>query len=118
MAGKLSAKAQRELAALEEARRKWDRVHSLVEKAGSERSGQGLVFRQIRRASEDVGRIFINNGFTALAEATKRMALLTRRGASVQTKVRGMREIVGVVGTSIERTAKALKDKDEVRPED
>lgn len=118
MAGKLSAKAQRKLAALEEAQRKWDRVHSLVERAASDPSGQGLVMRQIRRASEDVGRVFLNNGFTALAEATKQMTLLSSRGGSVEMRVRGMREIVGAVATSIERAAKAVKDEEMLRPED
>lgn len=117
MPRRLSATSQRKLVALGEARRKWDRVHSLVEKAGSARGSQGLLVRQIRQASDDVGRVFINNGFAALAEGAKQMGLVIQRGGSVQTRMRGMREVVGVVGASIERAEKAAKKEGVVGPE-
>jgi len=88
MAQKLSSGAQRKLDALVEARRKMDRIHSLVELAASQPSGEEMYLGQIRRAAADVGRVFMNNGYGPLADATNQMSLATKRGGKIQTKVR------------------------------
>ena len=116
MATKLSAKTQRILSALEEARRKWDRVHSLIELAATQRTGQDMYLQQIRRTSQDVGRVFLNNGLGPLADGANEMALLVRRGGTLQSRLRSMREQVVVVRGGIERAEKAVMEEEKELP--
>jgi hypothetical protein len=116
MASKLSAQAQQKLDALTEARRKWDRVHSLIELAATQKTGQDMYLQQIRRTAQDVGRVFLNNGLGPLADGANEMALLSRRGGTIQSKIRAMREQVGVVRGGIERAEKAVIDEEKEVP--
>ena len=116
MASKPSAKAQQKLDAIAEARRKWDRVYSLIELAATQKTGQDMYLQQIRRAAQDVGRVFLNNGMGPLADGANQMALLVRRGGTLQAKLRSMREQVGVVRGGIERAEKAVIDEDKESP--
>jgi len=110
MAKKLSSKAMKKLETLAEARRKWDRVRSLVEMLASQKTGQDMYLSQIKRASEDVGRVFMNGGYGPLAGNANDMALLVRRGGTIQTKLGAMRELVGSVLGGIERAEKSIMD--------
>ncbi len=112
MAKKLSAKAMKKLDTLAEAKRKWDRVHSLVEMAATQKTGQDMYLNQIKRAAEDVGRVFMNGGYGPLAGSANDMALLVRRGGSLQSKLYAMRETVGTVFGGIERAEKAVMDEE------
>lgn len=108
MGSKLSTKAQNKLSALEEATRKWDRVHSLVEQVASARSGQDMFLSQIGRAARDVNRLFMNNGLGPLADNANQLAMLVRRGGSLTSKLRPMRDLVVAVRSGIERAEKAV----------
>ena len=46
MGSKLSAADQQKLEALGEGKRKWDRIHALVEKAASEERARDTLMRQ------------------------------------------------------------------------
>jgi len=116
MGSKLSANAQQKLSALEEARRKWDRIHGLVELAATQKTGQDMYLGQIRRAAQDVSRVFLNNGMGPLADGANQMALLVRRGGTIQSKLRAMREQVASVRGGIERAEKAVIDEDKEQP--
>ncbi len=118
MSSKLSARAQLKLDALGEARRKWDRVHHLVEMVATQKVGHDMYFTQIRRAAEDVSRVFLNNGYGPLADSAKQMALLVRRGGTMQSKMRSMREQVGSVRAGIERAERAVIAEDQAPPGD
>jgi hypothetical protein len=118
MVHKLSSGAQRKLDALEEARRKMDRIHSLVEMAGSQPTGEDMYLGQIRRAAADVGRVFMNNGYGPLADATNQMTLATKRSGKIQTKVRSLRELVGSVRAGMERAEKSVYEEDKKPPAD
>ena len=109
---KMSSNAQRKLEALSEARRKWDRIHSLVEQCGSQQTGQDMYLSQIRRAAQDVGRVFMNSGNGPLADQANQMVLATKRGGTIQTKLRPMRELVVAVRGGIERAEKAVYDEE------
>lgn len=110
MAKKLSANAMKQLEVLTEARRKWDRVHSLVEMTASQKVGQDMYLSQIKRAAEDVARVCMNGGYGPLAGNAGEMALIVKRGGTMQTKIRQMREIVGSVHNGIERAEKSVMD--------
>jgi hypothetical protein len=112
MAQKLSSKAMKKLDTLAEAKRKWDRVHSLVEMAATQRTGQDMYLSQMRRAAEDVGRVLMNGGYGPLAGSANELALLVKRGGSLQYKLRGMREVVGTVFAALERAEKAVMDEE------
>ncbi len=108
MGSKLSSKALRMLEALEEATRKWARVHSLVEQVAVARKGQDMFLSQISRAAADVNRLFMNNGLGPLADTANQLSMLVRRAGSMQSKVRSMREMVVSVRAGIERAQKAV----------
>ncbi len=110
MADKLSPKAQATLAALKEARRKWERVHSLVERVVSAKRGHHhQLMSQIRRASEDAGRIFAQNSLPLLAENAHQIAVLIKRGGAVERKFSKMRELVGAVRAGMDRAERVTK---------
>ena len=117
MAKKLSSKAMKKLETLTEARRKWDRVRSLVEMLASQKTGHDMYLSQIKRASEDVGRVFMNGGYGPLAGNANDMAILVKRGGSLQSKLGAMREIVGSVLGGIERAEKGVMDAEKSEPE-
>ncbi len=112
MAKKLSSKAMKKLETLTEARRKWDRVRSLVEQAATQKTGQDMYLSQTKRAAEDVGRVFMNGGYGPLAGSANELALLVKRGGSLQTKLRAMRETVGSVHAGIDRAEKTVMDEE------
>lgn len=118
MAQKLSSNAMKKLEVLTEARRKWDRVHSLVEMTASQKTGQDMYLSQIKRTSEDVARVCMNGGYGPLAGNAGEMALIVRRGGSLQTKLRQMREVVGSVHNGIDRAEKGVMDSEKQVAED
>ena len=118
MAKKLSSKAMKQLETLTEARRKWDRVRSLVETVASQKTGQDMFLTQIKRAAEDVGRVFMNGGYGPLAGNANDMAVLVKRGGSLQSKLGAMRELVGSVLGGIDRAEKGVMDAEKAGPED
>jgi hypothetical protein len=118
MAQKLSSKAMKRLETLTEARRKWDRVRSLVEQVASQKTGQDMFLTQIKRASEDVGRVFMNGGYGPLGGNANDMALLVKRGGTLQAKLGAMRELVGSVFGGIERAEKSVMDSEKSGAED
>ena len=109
MAGKLSAKARARLRVLKEARQKWGRAHSLMERVVSANQGHHHLIRQIRRASQDVGLILVENGFRNLAEDANEIAALIKRRGPIERKFTRMRELVGTVRTGLERAEKVTK---------
>jgi hypothetical protein len=118
MAQKLSSNAMKKLEILTEARRKWDRVHSLVEQTASQKTGQDMYLSQIKRTSEDVARVCMNGGYGPLAGNAGEMALIVRRGGTLQTKIRQMREIVGSVHNGIDRAERGVMDSEKPVAED
>ena len=111
MANGLSAKARARLRVLKEVRRKWQGAHSLVERAAAAKQDNHHLIRQISRASHDVGLILRENGFVNLAENVNQMAALINRGGPIERKLKRMRQLVGTVGTGLERAERVTKKK-------
>ncbi len=109
MAHKISAKARMKLGVLEEARRKWDHVHSLVEKLVSAKEDHHHLKSQIRRASLDVGRLLADNGLPFIAEDVDQITRLIRQGGPIERKFARMRELVGRVRAGMERAESATR---------
>ena len=118
MAKKISIKAQKKLEILEESRRKWDRVHSLVEMAAGAKTGQEMYLTQLKRAATEVARVFMNGGYGPLADNANQMALIVKRGGTLKGKLGAMRELVGSTHAAIERAQKSVIEEDAKEQQD
>lgn len=110
MAKKLSAKAQQKLDSLEEAARKLDRIHGLVEQFASTK--MDYYAGMISRAGADLGRVFMNSGMGVMADHANQMGMLAKRGGTTTSKFRGLRELVGALRGEIDRATKAVHQAD------
>lgn len=110
MGGKLSAKSQRRLDVLLEGRRKVGRAYGLVEQYASTKQDHftGLISRN----ATDLGRLFLNNGFGAMADHATQMRMVVRRGGVTQTKFRNLRELVGQLQGELDRAEKKVLSDD------
>jgi hypothetical protein len=115
MAHKLSAAAQQRLIMLEEIKRKWSRVHRLVEESAVQRSGQDVFWQQIRRATKEIQRTLTDIGWNELAENVKEMEIAVRRPTPARTKTRRMREVVAGVREGLEAFEKGIRETDRSR---
>ncbi len=116
---------------LEEARRKWDHVHALVEELEMRRSTQSVsvraksavmeghverLQRSVRRASSDLSTLLAERGFALLAEDVQQMTVLAR-GAGVlhRAKVIRMKEVIAVIYDALDFAQRKVieDDKDE-----
>jgi hypothetical protein len=59
----------------------------------------------------------MNGGYGPMAGSAKDLALLVKRGGTLQTRLRAMREIVGSVHAAIERAEKAVMDEEKLEAE-
>jgi hypothetical protein len=109
---KLSAMAQLKLDMLTEARRKYDRIHSLVEQYGAATSGEDALMSALSRTATDVGRLFMNNGLGIMADHSNQIAMLAKRGVGKPMKLRTFRESVASVRAAIEHTEKTIMDEE------
>ncbi len=112
MAGKLSVKAQKQLEALEEARRKLERVYSLIEQFAAARQGHDTLSQSIARAARDAGRVFLTNGWGVMADGANNIALHARRGGTPHSKARNLREALAVLRGEMERAGKKVLDEE------
>ncbi len=107
MGFKLSPADQQKKEALGEGKRKWDRIHALVEKAASEERARDTLMRQCHRNASAVGRFFGSNALGQLAQNATDLALILKRPGRFETRLGSMREAVGKGYAGIER---ALSD--------
>ena len=109
---KLSAMAQLKLDVLTEGRRKYDRIHSLVEQYGAANSGEDALMRALSRAAADVARLFMNNGYGIMADHSNQIAMLAKRGVGKQLKLRTFREATASVRAAMDHTEKMIVDEE------
>lgn len=112
MGTKLSSKALKKLDTILEARRKWDRVHGLVEQYAAQKVGEDMYLVQIARASVEVARVFMNSGYGVMADQANQLGMLAKRGVGKQMKTRAMRDFVSAVKAAMERQEKMIVDED------
>lgn len=113
MAGvKLSAKAQLKLDVLLEARRKLDRIHALVEQYAGTSRGEDALLSPLARTATDVGRLFMNQGYGIMADHANQIAMMAKRGAGKQTRLRTFRELVASLRQAVEHAEKTIIEED------
>lgn len=109
MAGiKLSAKAQLKIDVLTEARRKFDRIHALVEQYAGTSHGEDAFLSPLARTATDVARLFMNNGYGIMADQANQIAMLAKRGVGKQTKLRTFRELIASVRQAMDHAEKMI----------
>lgn len=109
MGSKLSGTQLVKVEALTEARRKWDRVHKLIETAAVTPTGQDDLLRQCQRTSSEVGRFLSNAGFGALSNYANDLAMLIRRTTTLQSKLGAMRDMVAQGYAGFDRAQRAIE---------
>lgn len=110
MGSNLSAKAQQKLELLETARRKTDRLYSLVEQYAA--SGQDLYASQIARAATELGRALMAAGYGPMADYANQLGMGAKRGGATQSKYRALRDAVAQLRPAIERAEKSVHTED------
>ncbi len=105
---KLSAGAQLKIDVLTQARRKFDRIHSLVEQYGGTSKGDDAFMSPLSRTATEVARLFMQNGYGIMADHSNQIGMLAKRGAGKQTKVRTFRELIVSVRQAIDHAEKVI----------
>lgn len=104
---KISSTTMRRMEGLEEARRKWDRVHSYVEQASGQKADMA-VMKRIGRTAADVGRVLDGAGYSGMSQTVNELCMMVRRTTTNDAKIRNMRELVAAVRTGIDQAGRAL----------
>lgn len=105
---KLSAGAQLKMDVFTQARRKFDRIHALVEQYGGTGKGEDAFLSPISRAATEVARLFMQNGYGIMADHSNQIGMLAKRGAGKQTKLRTFRELIASVRQAMDHAEKML----------
>ena len=105
---KLSGNAMQKMEVLSTARRKMDRVHSLVETWGILKKGEDSVVQQISRASLEAVKVFMAAGDGTMADTCNQIIMMGKRGGTKPTKLRNYREMVVAVKNAIEYQEKMI----------
>jgi len=108
---KLDGNSMQKIEVLAAARRKMDRVHSLVETWGIIKKGEDTVAQQISRASLEAVKVFMAAGYGTMADTCNQIIMLGKRGGTKQTKMRTYRELVVAVKNAIEYNEKMIVEK-------
>ncbi len=109
MGSKLSAADQQKLEVLGEAKRKWDRIHTLVEQSATEVKARDTLMQQCHRNASAVGRFFLNNALGPLAQNANDLAFIVKRSGRFESRLGSMREAVGKGYAGIDRALSALR---------
>jgi len=106
MAPKLSARQLSQLAYLETLPPKLARVHTVIEQMASMQVDDSVV-RGLGRVLDDIKSQSQAMGLGGLADTAGYMGTMTRRGGSLQMRVRGLRELLGSLKTNYDGAVKA-----------
>ncbi len=105
---KLSAKGQLKIDMITTARRKFDRLHALVEQYGGTSKGDDAFMSPISHTATEVARVFMNNGYGIMADQSNQIGMLAKRGVGKQTKLRTFRELIISVRQAMDHAEKMV----------
>jgi hypothetical protein len=109
---KLSAKGQLKIDMFQTARRKYDRIHSLVEQYAGLKKGEDSMMSPIARTATEVARLFMNNGYGIMADHSNQIAMMAKRGAGKVTKLRAFRESIASVRSAMDHAEKMVMEEE------
>lgn len=105
---KLSAGAQLKIDVLTQARRKYDRIHGLVEQYAGTAKGDDAFLGPITRTATEVARLLMQNGYGIMADHSNQIGMMAKRGTGKQTKVRTFRELISSVRQALDHAEKMI----------
>lgn len=105
---KISAGAQLKIDSLTVARRKFERLHALVEQYGGTSRGDDSFMSPIARTATEVARVFMQNGYGIMADHSNQIGMIAKRGAGKQTKLRTFRELIASVRSAMDHAEKMI----------
>ena len=110
MAGKLSIAAQQEMAFFDEARKKVDRMHSLVEQLAATRipAQQTAFIQPIQRVATEAQVLFMNAGYGVMADSCNQLVMKCKGGGAMNTKIRNFRELTTSVKSAMDVRIKII----------
>lgn len=108
MAGKLSIGAQQEVIFFEEAKKKVDRLHALIEQMAAAKVGQDQMMGPISRTAVDTQRLFMNKGYGVMADSANQIAMNAKRGGGMNMKIRVFRELVNSIKAAMDTRIKIV----------
>ena len=94
MADKLSSRQQAQLAYLQSLPPRFGRIHSVIEEMAGLKADEAVV-RGLGRLLDRIKGESSALSLGGLAETAGLMSTMTRRGGSLQVRVRGLRELLG-----------------------
>lgn len=109
---KLSAKAQLKIDMFQTARRKYERIYSLVEQYAGLRKGEDAMMGPIARTATEVARMFMNNGYGIMADQTNQISMLAKRAVPKANRLRTFRELVSSVRAAMDHAEKMIIEED------
>lgn len=105
---KLSGGAQLKLDVLSQARRKFDRIYSLVEQYAGTGKGDDVFLSPITRTATEVARAFMQNGYGVMADHANQIGMMAKRAGPKPAKLRTFRERIASVRSAIEHAEKMI----------
>lgn len=118
MAGKLSIAAQQEMVFFEEAKKKIDHLHALIEQMAAAKIGQVELMGPIGRAATDVQRVLMNGGYGVMADSANQITMNAKRGGGMNMKIRAFRELVNSIKAAMDTRIKVMIAEDKRKHDD
>jgi hypothetical protein len=112
MASKLSSRQQAQVAFLERAAPKIQRIYSLVEQLAAPRVDE-TVLRALGRILDDIKGNAAALSLGSLSDTAGRMVMLVRGGGGMPVKVRGLRELHGSLKTNYDAALRSATTPEE-----
>jgi hypothetical protein len=109
---KLSAKAQLKIDMFMMARRKYDRIHSLVEQYAGTNKGDEAMMGPLSRTATEVARVFMNNGYGIMADQANQIGMLAKRAVPKPSRLRSFRELIASVRAAMDHAEKMIIEED------
>jgi len=113
---KLSAGAKLKMDVFTQARRKFDRIHSLVEQYAGTSKGEDALLSPISRTATEVARLLMMSGYGIMADHSNQISMLAKRGTGKQTKLRTFRELVASVRQAIDHAERVIIEEEKAAP--
>jgi len=116
MALKLSSRQQAQLAFLQMVPPKIARVRAVIEQMAAMQADDNVV-RGVGRLLDELKANAQGFGLTGFAETCGLMGTMSRRGGGLQMKVRGLRELLGILKINYDAALKQASTPEPGKPE-
>jgi hypothetical protein len=117
MAVKLTSRQQAQLSYLQSLPPKFQRIHTMIEEMSALRMDEAAV-RVLARLLDEIKANAAALSITGMADTAGLMATMTRRGGGLQTKVRGLRELLGSLKINYEAAVRSASTPEAPSPDD